>query len=70
MPDLAVFLIKESIMTIRDAAHARELAQKAKALKATHNQADKAEFEEIKTALLSQGYGALVREYGIESWDR
>ncbi|EMZ39388.1 hypothetical protein [Helicobacter bilis] len=55
-------------MTIRDAAHARELAQKAKALKATHNQADKAEFEKIKTALLSQGYGALVREYGIESW--
>lgn len=57
-------------MTIRDAAHARELAQKAKALKDKHDPADKAEFEKIKTALLSQGYGALVREYGIESWDR
>ncbi len=55
-------------MTIRDATYARELAKKAKALKDKHDPADKAEFEEIKTALLSQGYGALVREYGIESW--
>lgn len=55
-------------MIIKDAEHARQLAKKAKALKDKRDSADKAEFEEIKTSLLSQGYGALVRECDIESW--
>ena len=56
-------------MVIRDANHAEQLAIQAKALKDKHSPADKGKFNEIKNALLSQGYGALVRKYNIESWD-
>lgn len=56
-------------MHIQNEVHAKQLTEKAKILKDRHALLDKAEFEEIKVALLSQGYGALVREYEIQSWD-
>lgn len=56
-------------MVIIDANHAEQLAIQAKALKDRHSPTDKDEFNRIKNALLSQGYGALVRKYDIESWD-